>query len=183
MLPWAHAAFGYLLYRTAVRFRTGGPPGEWPVLALAVGTQFPDLIDKPLSWTFALLPTGRSLSHSVFSLLVVVLGAVAVARWAGRESVGAAFAAGYVSHVLGDVLHPVVSGDFAAVTWLLWPVVPVDAEEFDKGFVEFFASLTLTPWLLFGLVLTAVGLVTWRTDGYPGLRAFVPGTADGPVPE
>ncbi|PSQ17916.1 hypothetical protein BRC99_00275 [Halobacteriales archaeon QS_7_69_60] len=65
MLPWGHLAVGYLAYSLAVRGRTGGPPAGLATAALAVGTQFPDLIDKPLVAWVSLLPSGRSLGHSL----------------------------------------------------------------------------------------------------------------------
>ena len=60
MLPWGHLAVGYLAYSLAVRVRSGGPPAGLAVAALAVGTQFPDLIDKPLVSWVSVLPSGRS---------------------------------------------------------------------------------------------------------------------------
>ena len=41
------------------------------MLALAIGTQLPDLIDKPLTYQFAVLPSGRSLGHSLFFAAVL----------------------------------------------------------------------------------------------------------------
>ena len=72
MLPWGHAALGYLFYTAYARLRYRHPPVGLSVYALGLGTQFPDLIDKPLAWHFAVLPSGRSLAHSLFTLGVVV---------------------------------------------------------------------------------------------------------------
>jgi hypothetical protein len=38
------------------------------------------------------------------------------------------------------------------------------------SFVEFFTTLEPTGWVLVGLGLTAIGLVAWARDGYPGVR-------------
>lgn len=91
MWPWGHAAVGYLLYRVLGRTsgRTGGdgPPSGPAVVALGVGTQFPDLVDKPLSWSFDLLPAGRTLAHSALIGAVFVAGLTVVAtRYEGRPA-------------------------------------------------------------------------------------------------
>ena len=67
--PLGHAAFGYVLYSLYTRLHLNHPPQGLAALALAFGTQFPDLIDKPLTWTFAVLPYGRSFAHSLFTLV------------------------------------------------------------------------------------------------------------------
>ena len=49
MWPWEHLAFGYVLYSLGVRTLRGRTPRGPPVLVLAVATQVPDLLDKPLA--------------------------------------------------------------------------------------------------------------------------------------
>jgi len=66
MWPWGHLAVGYLLWSVLVRDRRFRPPTGAETLLLAVGTQFPDAVDKPLAWSLGVLPNGRSLAHSVF---------------------------------------------------------------------------------------------------------------------
>ncbi|WP_129112749.1 metal-dependent hydrolase [Halegenticoccus tardaugens] len=175
MLPWGHVAFGYLLYSLGIRRRTGvGPDG---LAALAVGTQFPDLIDKPLSWTFGVLPSGRSFGHSVFVACAVVALALWLGRRYDRRAAGAAFAGGHVTHLVADSLYPLADGRIGDVTYLLWPVVPADEVEHGLSFVEFFLALEATPTLLFELALFAVAAGVWLRDGSPGLRALRSGAA------
>ena len=52
VLPWGHLAIGYLCLSLAIRARWRVPPQGPAVIAVAIGTQLPDLIDKPLAWTF-----------------------------------------------------------------------------------------------------------------------------------
>lgn len=192
MLPWGHAAVGYLLYAGWRRWQRDSVPVGIAVIALAVGTQFPDLVDKPLSWTFALLPTGRSLGHSLvtFALLAGVL--IALARWYDPQSEGAeppitnpagpslsrraslaatAFVLGYGSHLLADVAAGVATGSFN-VTYLLYPFVALGGSEHGYSFLHFFLSLTLTPLLAFEAVLTVVATGVWLRDGRPGLATL-----------
>jgi hypothetical protein len=189
MLPWGHAAVGYLLYTEWGRWQRDDSPHGIAVLALALGTQFPDLVDKPLSWTFALLPTGRSLGHSllVFALLTGAL--VALARQYDQQPpvsdslvttsarhpssrraslTVTAFVIGYGSHLLADVAAGIVTGDFN-VRYLLYPLVQLGGSEHGYSFLEFFLSLTLTPLLVFEVVLTIVAFGVWLRDGHPGL--------------
>jgi len=72
MWPWGHAAVGYLAYSLGYRASDRRLTGA-AVIALGVGTQFPDLIDKPLGWTFGVLPGGRTLAHSLLTVAVVAV--------------------------------------------------------------------------------------------------------------
>jgi len=65
MWPWGHLAVGYVAFSVFVRFRLGRQPSGHAALALAVATQLPDLIDKPLAWQFGLLSSGISVAHSI----------------------------------------------------------------------------------------------------------------------
>ncbi len=168
MWPWGHAAFGYLLYRLALAARGALPSGP-AVVALGVGTQFPDLVDKPLAWSFGLLPSGRSLAHSLLTATLVVALVVVIARRYDRETVAAAFSVGYLSHLLGDALLPLLELDPVFLRFLVWPLLPPPPYESDSGFAEHLLSLELTPFFLFGLGLTALAMGLWVRDGLPGL--------------
>ncbi|MFB6155072.1 MAG: metal-dependent hydrolase [Haloferacaceae archaeon] len=168
MLPWGHAGVGYLLYSLYSRTARAEPPDGLPVLALAVGTQFPDLVDKPLAWTLALLPSGRSLAHSVFVAALVVAAIYALLSSRGHAESGRAFALGYASHLAADSLAPIVHGEYGSLTFLLWPLTP-PLPDHNRSILEFFLSLELTPLLWFGVALTGVALAVWVADGTPGV--------------
>ena len=70
MWPWEHAAVAYLCWAALDR-RAARSEGA-AVVAVLVGSQFPDLIDKPLSWVFQVLPTGQSLAHSLLFALPLI---------------------------------------------------------------------------------------------------------------
>ena len=173
MLPWGHAALGYLVYSVYVRWRHGRPPIGLTVVALGIGTQFPDLIDKPLTWTVPLLPYGRSLAHSLvaFGILCTVLRVWF--RYPDQRALTEAFTLGYATHVVGDGVAPALAGDYTALGYLFWPVTAVPASPGAESFIAFFVTLTVTPIHLFGIVLTVVAIALWIVDGLPGVRDLI----------
>ncbi|WP_336001816.1 metal-dependent hydrolase [Halorientalis halophila] len=180
MWPWGHAAVGYLLYTVYRRKRFDLRPHGVAVVALAVGTQLPDLIDKPLAWQYALLPNGRSLGHSlvVALLLVALLWVVARRVDAGESAV--AFGVGYVGHLFGDAFYHVLAGEFYYLGFLGWPLVP--AVEYDlagKGFLASLLSLELGPDAVFELGLALIAMALWYRHGCPGLSVLLPGYSEG----
>jgi hypothetical protein len=54
MWPPGHLAVAYLLVSWGRRIRGDSPVTAGTMLALAVASQLPDLLDKPLAWVFAL---------------------------------------------------------------------------------------------------------------------------------
>ena len=182
MWPWEHLAVGYLCYSLGVHLFARRAPRGWPVVALAVGTQFPDLVDKPLAWTFAVLPAGHSLAHSLFVALPASALAVLVAWGLDRRQVGVAFAVGYLSHLPADVVYPALIGGHPNVGFLFWPVVPAVETQTDLGFVEMVRTLfvryaaELRSGRLTAYVAAEVGLLLstfllWLHDGSPPLRS------------
>ncbi|WP_135829000.1 metal-dependent hydrolase [Halorussus halobius] len=182
MWPWEHLAVGYLGYSLAVHLLGRRAPGDAAVVALAVGTQFPDLVDKPLAWGPGVLPSGYSLGHSAFAAVPLTLLAVAVAYRLGRAQVGVAFGFGYLSHLPGDVVYPWLTGGDLAPTILLWPLVPASDAATGTGLLEAVRTLVgrygaelasgdLGAYLAIEVGLLASVLVVWLLDGTPPLRA------------
>ncbi|KTG08973.1 hypothetical protein AUR64_14285 [Haloprofundus marisrubri] len=169
MWPWGHLAFGYLWYRLV------GHRWEWPhtdstVIALAFGTQFPDIIDKPLAWTLAILPSGRSLAHSLLTATIVIAVALAIARYLSNKSIGVAFAVGYLSHLLGDALVPLFELDPVYLRFLLWPLYPPPPYESDTSFLEHFLNIETNLVFVSEIVMVGFVAVLWISDGCPGIR-------------
>jgi len=165
MWPWGHLAAGYLVYRLGRR-----PLDGLAVLALAVGTQLPDLIDKPFAWTIPLLPNGRSLSHS---LLVIppILFVVAYLASGRRRRIVVAVLAGHLTHLATDALYPLLDGDLYFLGFLGWPLVPpIDYGNATTGILAHFLTFQLTPRNGFELLLFALAVLAWLLDGKPGYR-------------
>ena len=173
MLPVAHAAIGYLLYSGLTRIWDGEPPQDLPTLWLLFGTQFPDLVDKPLAWTFGILPSGRSLAHSLVVLIPLTIALYVYFARRGQPANGVAFGVGALSHTLLDALPALLAGEFGRARFLLWPILPHVQYAEDRSIIGFLLSIELSAALLteavFGLVIVAV----WWWDGKPGLTPVV----------
>lgn len=181
MFPWDHLVIGYLGASLYARLR-GRRLGEAAVVAVGVGSQFPDLVDKPLAWTFGVLPSGTTLAHSVFVALPVSAAAAVVGRRLGHPAAGVAFAVSYLLHLPADLVYgPIVFGKSIEFGGLLWPLVSVPASE-PAGLVEtaryYIARLYIdlrTPRALAFVALEAAllgaGLAVWIADGTPGRRS------------
>jgi hypothetical protein len=178
MWPWEHAAVAYLAYSLSVRAVTGRAPREWPVLALALGSQFPDLIDKPAEWVFGVLPS-TGVAHSVFTAVPLTLVLLAVGARRGWVGVSAGFAVGYLLHLPGDVFYDVILGNEPSYDKVLWPLVPgtvrpdVDLVALLTRFFDRYAEFILSPagvaYLLGEVALVGGAVVLWLADGRPGL--------------
>jgi hypothetical protein len=168
MWPWGHLAAGYLVYRLGRR-----PLDGLAVLALVVGTQIPDLIDKPLAWTIPLLPNGRSLSHSLLIVppLLLVVAYLASGR---RHRVVVALTVGYLAHLATDGLYPLIEGEIYYLGFLGWPLIPpIEYEGATQGILAHFLTFQLTPRSGFEILLFGIAILAWVLDGKPGYREIV----------
>ena len=169
MLPWGHAAFGYLLYTVFTRVRYRHPPVGFAVYALALGTQFPDIVDKPLAWNLALLPSGRSLAHSLFTF-GIVLGALWVLfATPERRRLIVAFGVGWASHLVGDGVSAALSQDWTVLGYLLWPVTSYTPPRPHFGVLVFLRRIEPSPRLWMGVAMAALVVGVWLFDGAPGV--------------
>lgn len=172
MWPWGHLALAYVLYSSLVHLRYRLPP-TWPGVALvAFGSQAPDLVDKPLAWTFSILPTGRSFGHSLIFGTAIVVAVVLLLRRLDLPGEGA-FAVGYYAHLAGDSYQAVLDGQFHDLNYLLWPVLPLNTSgEQPGGIIQHLLSARLTEHMAFELGLAGIVFVWWLLDGAPGVAAM-----------
>jgi hypothetical protein len=169
MWPWGHLAVGYLIYSFVAHLGYRRRPGDRTTLALVFGTQFPDLVDKPLAWTVSILPNGRSLTHSLLVALLIITALQLVLRWRNSGEVATAFGIGYVSHLFGDALYPALAGDYHQLAFLAWPVLPAIEYSTEKSFAAHLSELTLESFVTFELGLGVAVFVLWFADGAPGV--------------
>lgn len=167
MLPLGHAAVGYLCYTMSTRLRDDTPPRGRPVLLALLGTQFPDLVDKPLAWGLGVLPAGRTLAHSLVVLVPLCLLVYGLARHSVYRELTVAFAVGVLSHAVIDAVPALWSS--ASVSFLLWPVVSIQPPEGSLAVSAVLRSALTSPWFLLELLLAVLAALVWHRDGVPGL--------------
>ena len=147
--------------------------------SVALGTQFPDLVDKPLGWATTLLPGGISMGHSLLFALPFCLAILVVSRGIDRLSAGIAVAVGYLLHLPGDALYPMLVGGDPRLAFLFWPlfgggggstvaVVPYVSHLFTQ-FLGFLGTPRGLAYLGLEVVLLGLTLWRWHSDGSPGL--------------
>ncbi|MFC3476438.1 metal-dependent hydrolase [Halobacterium litoreum] len=184
MWPWEHAAAAYLLYSAASRWLWGRPPSTRAAVVVGFASLLPDLVDKPLAWWLAVLPSGRSLGHSLLVAVPVVAVALAAGRARGDSRASVAFAVGYLSHLAGDVAYPLVVDGELRAGFLLWPVIPAPdggttsalphLQDLVGAFVRFLGTPRGALYLLADAALVAAAVAVWVADGTPGLRWLRP---------
>ena len=168
MFPWGHLAVAYLAYAGYTHWAAGEPPSGWTPIVLAVAALGPDLLDKPLAWSLALLPSGRSLAHSLLLLVPVFGGMVWLASQRERSRLGAVVAIGWLSHPVADALGTVFAEGAVLPNFLLWPLLAVEAAD-DTGYLIYFLTIEPTPFVVFEAVVTVVAVGLWVYHGLPGL--------------
>ena len=167
MYPTGHfllAAVPLAVY-TVARWRR--LPSGPVVLLLIVATQLPDVIDKPLAWTFAILPSGRMLAHSlVVSLPILTVIVLLAVRWGyGRYAV--VFSASYLSHIAGD-FYPIVwlGTEYYFFPNLFWPLLAANPDRtpsFSAHSPDSLLSLAV-PMVVFGLAVSYSLVTVYRRD-------------------
>jgi hypothetical protein len=178
MWPWEHLAVGYLAYSLFERSRQSRPDTAG-TLAVVIGSQLPDLLDKPLGWGTTLLPSGHSMAHSLLFAVPLALVAILLTRRLGIGRAGYGFGISYLLHLPADALYPMILGKDPTFGFLLWPLVPV-AETAPVPLIErvnavvevFVVGIQTGSVALF--LAAEVGLLTttlllWRADGWPGI--------------
>ncbi len=184
MWPWEHLAIGYLAYSAYVHFVDDVSPTTYQAMAVAVGTQFPDLVDKPLAWTLSVVGSGVSIAHSVFTAVGLSAVVVLVSRRVGHRKLGVAFAVGYLLHLPADMAYPVLLGQQPQLEAFLWPVVTTTASAsggflanfayYAVRFVAFLGTGRGALFLVLEFVLLGTTAAVWIIDGHPGIDVSSP---------
>ncbi|WP_256469920.1 metal-dependent hydrolase [Natronosalvus vescus] len=177
MWPWEHLAVAYLCYSLYAHLVSGRSPTGRETAAVVLGSQVPDLVDKPLAWTFGITETGYAIGHSIFVAPFVCLGISLLAVRMNDRPIAIAFSIAYLSHLLTDVLYPWLRGGSIEPRVVLWPLASPPAN--DHGglldhFVVYFARYVnillsdgLTTQVLLQIGLGGGIVVLWLSDGAP----------------
>lgn len=165
MLPLGHVAVAYAVF--SLTRRNGSTPTTGTTMAVVVGSQLPDVVDKPLAWGLHLLPTGRTLGHSLLTAGVVVL-----LLWYTlpvRRNLVVALAVGWCSHTIADMLTTMLAGATPSWGTLLWPLTPVPPYETELSAVARISAVDVLAVSVLELSLFSVAVLLWYRDGRPGI--------------
>jgi membrane-bound metal-dependent hydrolase YbcI (DUF457 family) len=122
MLPVEHFIVALLPILAYGLLRDRSLPSTRLLAVVFLGSQFPDLVDKPLAHQFGLIPSGRVFMHSL-PFAIPVLTAIGYYSWkTGRKRLSSGFVA-YLSHLLADNYLPLLDPVPTVSPDLLWPFV------------------------------------------------------------
>ena len=155
MWPWGHAAVGYCLFTVLSMAYRRRPLTTKEAVVVVIGTQIPDLVDKPLSWSFGLLPSGRSLGHSLLVWAVVAVVVLVLARKVQRDGIATLLLGGYFVGAITDVPGDVLA-DVSRATFLVWPVLPSPVYDAEPSFLFHLAQLEADELVRAPLILLTI---------------------------
>jgi len=162
VLPHEHVLVAFLPVCAYVLVRDRRLPSRQLVVVVFVGSQFPDLVDKPLAHQLGVIPSGRVFMHSLpFALPLSVL-AIVYAWYTDRLRLGVAFAFAYLSHLLADHYRALLGTDPYVPDALLWPLVSVP----QSGVPHWAGTdqIWLHLWTVFSVVVLGVSLYLFVRD-------------------
>ena len=161
VFPHEHLLVALLPVAAYVAVRDRRPPTRGVAFAIAVGSQFPDLVDKPLAHQFGVLPSGRVFVHSLPFALPIAAAVLAYGYRTERPRVAGAFVVAYLSHVVADTYRSLLAGQVPPD--LLWPFVAVQ----PSPTVPYWAGIdgiNVRIWTAFSAVVLGVTLVVVARD-------------------
>ncbi|VTT87323.1 unknown [Halorubrum sp. DM2] len=170
MFPIEHCIVAVIPIIAYVLVRDRDVPTGGFLAIVFVGSQLPDLVDKPLAHQFGLIPSGRVFVHS----LPVAVPILCLAGWyawrTDRLRAGGAFAFAYLSHIVADnrrvlsLPNPTLSDD------MLWPFRPATPRP-DVPYWAGEASINVRLWTLFSAVVLAITVYYLYRDINEQLRS------------
>lgn len=120
--PSEHFIVAVLPTVAYVIVRDRRPPTLQFLAVIFVGSQLPDLIDKPLAHQFGILPSGRVFLHSLPIAVPLILLVVYYAVRTDRLRLGSAYAFAHLSHLVADNHKALFDPTRDFPPDLLWPL-------------------------------------------------------------
>lgn len=184
MMPWEHAIVAYIGYSLLVHVAYREPPSSTGTAIVVFASLLPDLVDKPLAWGFGLWETGHALGHSAFVAVPTSVVVLWLASTRGRLRAGLAFAIGYCTHLVADVVPETIRTGESTTHRVLWPLrrggdgydtgfreeLLVNLDEYARWLAAEAVSGDPEPYVFLLLVLAGFGATLWVYDGMPMAR-------------
>ncbi len=130
MLPLEHFLAAFLPVLAFFLLRHRQLPSLGVVFVVFVGSQFPDLVDKPLSLA-NIIPWGRVFMHSLPFALPIAAAILWYAVATDQQHLGGGFVFAYLLHIPGDWYGHLLSGEIPPD--LLWPILSIPAHPDAPG--------------------------------------------------
>jgi hypothetical protein len=138
-------------------------PSRGFVGVVFVGSQFPDLIDKPLAHYFGVIPSGRVFMHSLPIALPFLAMVLWYGLWTHRSRLSVVFVVAHLSHLFADNYHSLRASPPSVPTDLLWPIT----QAAPRPTVPYWAgpnSINLHLWTAFSATVLTVCLYVLIED-------------------
>jgi len=158
MFPLQHFLFAFLPACAYVLTRDRERPSAQLVGIVAFGSQFPDLIDKPLFHEVVVLPSGRVGTHSLPIAIPIALAVMWYALETDRPRAGAAFVFAYATRIVGDVYRVLLLPGRGIPSDLFWPFL----DPVQRSVIPYWAG----PRLLFVHAWTVFSAAVLLVTGY-----------------
>ena len=167
MRPHEHFLVAFLPVFVYVLLRYRRIPSKGMVFVLVIGSQLPDLVDKPLAFSIGILPSGRVFMHSLpFALPLAVL--VLVYAWAtDRSYLGIGFVWAHLLHLAGDFRFSLFKGQIPPD--LIWPFAPASPSP-DIPFWARNTPVTVEIWTAFSVLVIGTAVIMFSADVVSQLR-------------
>jgi membrane-bound metal-dependent hydrolase YbcI (DUF457 family) len=165
--PIEHLIVAFLPVFAYVFVRDLRLPSRALSFAVFVGSQYPDLVDKPLAHVLVVIPSGRVFMHSLPFAIPVSIAVVAYGRWTDRPRIASGFVLAYLLHLFGDNYRRLLDGSVSPD--LLWPFV----EPVSRPVVPYWAGtngINLTLWTAFSVVVLSATAIVVGHDVRTQLR-------------
>ncbi|WP_434530811.1 metal-dependent hydrolase [Haloarcula sp. NS06] len=192
MLPHAHLAFAYIAFSSYAHSAFRRAPGQREALAILVGSQFSDIIDKPLIFLGEPFVSGRTVAHSVLVVFPAIFILTLICRQYIQDGkIAFAFGLSWILQPFVDasifIIHGTVARDFIEISFLVWPfTIPAD------NIVQMLSNINyvetaiqqkpvwmaqrvpkkqnLRNWIrTFEILITIIFAIFWYHDGAPGI--------------
>jgi hypothetical protein len=155
MLPIEHFVVAFLPVSAYVLGRDRRLPIPGLVAIVFVGSQFPDLIDKPLAYQFGLIPSGRVFMHSLpiagpFLTIIMLYG-----WYTGRPRVTSAFVFAHLSHLFADNYRALLQPNPSVPSDLFWPITQPIPRSAVPGWAGV-GGINVRLWTVFSIVVLCI---------------------------
>jgi membrane-bound metal-dependent hydrolase YbcI (DUF457 family) len=159
--PIEHFIVAFLPAFAYVVVRDQGLPSRALSFVVFVGSQFPDIVDKPLAHVLVIIPSGRVFMHSLPFAIPISAIVLAYGWWTDRPRVAGGFVFAYLLHLFGDNRRVLLEGSIPPD--LLWPFVAPK----PRPVVPYWAGvngINLYLWTVFSVVVLSVTVVVVGRD-------------------